>query len=102
MHDLLRIHFDAAREAGIPHEKVVDGFANRAGGLVLESSLMEKYFAAADLAGFGASFQQSRRRCGSEAVAWDWTFRAPAGERSGSTTPLRVPSACLSPTTNGW
>lgn len=48
--DLLRINFDAAGEAGIPQENVVDGFPNRAGGLVLESTLMEKYFTAADLA----------------------------------------------------
>lgn len=48
--DLLRINFDAAAEAGIPQENVVDGFANRSGGLVLESTLMEKYFTAADLA----------------------------------------------------
>jgi hypothetical protein len=48
--DLLRINFDAAEEAGIPQENIVDGFANRAGGLVLESTFMEKYFTAADLA----------------------------------------------------
>jgi len=48
--DLLRINYDAAAEAGIPDENVVEGFANRAGGLVLESSLMERYFTAADLA----------------------------------------------------
>jgi hypothetical protein len=48
--DLLRINFDAASEAGIPQENVVDGFPNRAGSLVLESSLMEKYLTASDLA----------------------------------------------------
>ncbi len=50
MKDLLRITFDPAGPAGIPEENVVEGFANRAGGLVLEPSLMEKYFTAADLA----------------------------------------------------
>jgi mono/diheme cytochrome c family protein len=50
MRDLLRLNFDAAGEAGIPEENVVDGFPNRAGSLVLDSSLMEKYFTAADLA----------------------------------------------------
>jgi hypothetical protein len=50
MRDLLRFYFDAAGEAGIPEENVVEGFPNRAGGLVLESSLMERYFTAADLA----------------------------------------------------
>lgn len=50
MRDLLRLNFDAAGEAGIPEENVVGGFANRAGGQVLESSLMERYFTAADLA----------------------------------------------------
>ncbi|TVP96779.1 MAG: DUF1592 domain-containing protein [Planctomycetaceae bacterium] len=48
--DLLRIGYDPAGEAGIPEEQVVEGFPNRAGGLVLEASLMEKYFTAADLA----------------------------------------------------
>jgi hypothetical protein len=48
--DLLRINLNAAGEAGIPQENTVDGFANRAGGLVLESTLMEKYFTAAELA----------------------------------------------------
>lgn len=50
LRDLLRFWFDPTHEAGIPDESVVEGFANRAGGLVLESSLMEKYFTAADLA----------------------------------------------------
>jgi uncharacterized protein DUF1592/uncharacterized protein DUF1588/uncharacterized protein DUF1595/uncharacterized protein DUF1585/uncharacterized protein DUF1587 len=50
MRDLLRFNFDAAGEAGISEENVVEGFPNRAGSLVLESSLMEKYFTAADLA----------------------------------------------------
>ena len=48
--DLLRINYGVAGEAGIPRENVVEGFANRAGGQVLEPSLMEKYFAAADFA----------------------------------------------------
>lgn len=48
--DLLHVNLDAAQEAGIPSENVVDGFASRAGGLVMEPSLMEKYFTAADLA----------------------------------------------------
>jgi hypothetical protein len=48
--DLLRINYSVSWDAGIPEEKVVDGFANRAGGLVIEPSLMEKYFTAADLA----------------------------------------------------
>jgi len=47
--DLLRINFDAAGEAGIPQENVVEGFPNRAGSLVLESTVMEKYFTAAEL-----------------------------------------------------
>ena len=50
MRDLFRFYFDPAGEAGIPHENVVTGFPNRANGLVLESSLMERYFTAADLA----------------------------------------------------
>jgi Protein of unknown function (DUF1592)/Protein of unknown function (DUF1588)/Protein of unknown function (DUF1585)/Protein of unknown function (DUF1595)/Protein of unknown function (DUF1587) len=50
MRDLLRFYHDAAGEAGIAEEHVVEGFPNRAGGLVLESSLMEKYFTAADIA----------------------------------------------------
>lgn len=50
MRDLLRINFDAAGEAGISEENVVEGFPNRAASLVLESTLMEKYFVAADLA----------------------------------------------------
>lgn len=50
MRDLLRINFDAAGEAGISEEHVVEGFPNRAASLVLESTLMEKYFSAADLA----------------------------------------------------
>lgn len=50
MKDLLRINFDPAGAAGISEENVVEGFGNRAGGLVLEPSLMEKYFTAADLA----------------------------------------------------
>lgn len=49
MRDLLKFWHDSAGEAGIPHESVVDGFANRAGGQVLESSLMERYFTAADI-----------------------------------------------------
>lgn len=48
--DLLRINYSVTWDAGIPEEKVVDGFANRAAGLVLEASLMEKYFTAADMA----------------------------------------------------
>jgi hypothetical protein len=48
--DLLHVNFDASGEAGIPQENVVDGFPNRTAGLVLESTLMEKYFTAADLA----------------------------------------------------
>lgn len=50
LRDLLRINFDAASQAGIPEENVVGGYSNRAGGLVLEPVLMEKFFAAADLA----------------------------------------------------
>ncbi|MEZ5433977.1 MAG: DUF1592 domain-containing protein [Verrucomicrobiales bacterium] len=50
MKDPLRINFDPAGAAGISEENVVEGFGNRAGGLVLEPSLMEKYFTAADLA----------------------------------------------------
>ncbi len=50
MRDLLRINFDPAYQAGMPDENVPEGFVNRAGGLVLEPSLMEKYFTAADLA----------------------------------------------------
>ena len=50
MRDLLRLNFDAAGEAGIAEENVVEGFPNRAGSLNLESSLMERYFTAADLA----------------------------------------------------
>lgn len=49
MRDLLGFWHDSAGEAGIPHERVVDGFTNQAGGQVLESSLMERYFTAADL-----------------------------------------------------
>ncbi|MFT4558591.1 MAG: mono/diheme cytochrome c family protein, partial [Planctomycetaceae bacterium] len=49
MRDLLKFWHDSAGQAGIPHESVVDGFANRAGGQVLESSLMERYFTAADI-----------------------------------------------------
>ena len=49
MRDLLKFWHDSTGEAGIPHESVVDGFANRAGGQVLESSLMERYFTAADI-----------------------------------------------------
>jgi len=40
--DLLQLNFDAAQEAGIPYENIVDGFASRAGGLVIEPSLVEK------------------------------------------------------------
>lgn len=50
LRDLLRIQFNPIYEAGLPEEHVVEGFANRAGGLVLEPSLMEKYFTATDLA----------------------------------------------------
>lgn len=50
LRDLLRIQFNPIYEAGLPEEQVVEGFANRAGGLVLEPSLMEKYFTATDLA----------------------------------------------------
>ena len=50
LRDLLRINFDAASQAGIPEENVVGGYSNRAGGLVLEPVLMEKFFTAADLA----------------------------------------------------
>jgi hypothetical protein len=46
--DLLWINFSAANSAGIPREEVVDGYRNRAGGLVIEPLLMEKYFSAAD------------------------------------------------------
>ena len=61
--DVLRINFDAAREAGIPAESTVEGYPNRAGGLVLESSLMEKYFTATDLA-LDRLFQDARARKG--------------------------------------
>ncbi len=50
MRDLLRINFDPAYQAGMPGENVAEGFVNHAGGLVIEPSLMEKYFEAADLA----------------------------------------------------
>ena len=50
LRDLLRINFDAAAEAGIPAESTVEGYPNRAGGLVLEASLIEKYFTATELA----------------------------------------------------
>jgi Protein of unknown function (DUF1592)/Protein of unknown function (DUF1588)/Protein of unknown function (DUF1585)/Protein of unknown function (DUF1595)/Protein of unknown function (DUF1587) len=50
MRDLLRYYFDPAGDAGIPGENIVEGFPNRAGGLMLEASLMQKYFTAADLA----------------------------------------------------
>ncbi len=49
MRDLLRFWHDPAGQAGIPHESVVDGYANRAGGQVLENVLLERYFTAADL-----------------------------------------------------
>lgn len=49
MRDLLKFWHDSAGEAGIPHESVVDGYANRAGSQVLENVLMERYFTAADL-----------------------------------------------------
>jgi len=48
--DLLQINFSPANAAGIPREQVVGGYHNRAGGLVLEPLLMEKYFSAADMA----------------------------------------------------
>jgi hypothetical protein len=49
MRDLLRFWHDPAGQAGIPHESAVDGYANRAGGQVLENVLLERYFTAADL-----------------------------------------------------
>ncbi len=82
MKDLLRINFDPAGAAGIPEENVVEGFGNRAGGLVLEPSLMEKYFTAADLAleypsaefwghfSTGPSVGQSPRRKSSPSPGW--------------------------------
>ena len=50
MRDLLRIDFDAAQAAGIAPEDAVDRFANQAGGMVIDQTLLEKYFAGADAA----------------------------------------------------
>ncbi|WP_437228932.1 DUF1592 domain-containing protein [Planctomicrobium sp. SH661] len=47
--DLLRIRFNAAEAVGLPNENSGGVFANRAGGQVFDSNLMEKYFSAADI-----------------------------------------------------
>lgn len=48
--DLLGTDFDAAAAAGIAVEAVDKGFANRAASQLLDASLLEKYFTAADAA----------------------------------------------------
>jgi hypothetical protein len=48
--DLLGIAFDAGERAGLPADGGGQAFENQAAGLVLPPALMEKYFAAADLA----------------------------------------------------
>ena len=50
LRDLFGYWFDVTYEAGIFDERVTEGFANRAGGLVLQPSLMEKFFTGADIA----------------------------------------------------
>ena len=61
LRDLLRINFDAASQAGMPNENVAHGFVNHAGGLMIEPTLMEKYFEAADL-GLDALFKDNGAR----------------------------------------